>query len=157
MYVYSKYSIYVLYLSVFTTGRVICYIGWVVYPLSPRKYTVLNGNFVFDLRDVFQDCNPSIKWGLSVHVFEFLFLGLVLIWLIYYTDNIYKMYKDKLQNCSCNQFHYIGTYKQVKKNSMVKNGGGNNGSEKWIEINTAATDRLIEAVHGSYVCMGCVR
>jgi len=23
--------------------------------------------------------------------------------------------------------------------------------------NTAATDRLIEAVHGSYVCMGCVR
>jgi len=22
---------------------------------------------------------------------------------------------------------------------------------------TAATDRLIEAVHGSYVCMGCVR
>jgi len=23
--------------------------------------------------------------------------------------------------------------------------------------NTAATDRLIEAVHGSYVCMVCVR
>jgi len=31
--------------------------------------------------------------------------------LIYYTDNIYKVYKDKLQNRSCNQFHYIGTYK----------------------------------------------
>jgi len=31
--------------------------------------------------------------------------------LIYYTDSIYKMYKDKLQKCSCNQFHYIGTYK----------------------------------------------
>ena len=53
--------------------------------------------------------------------------------LIYYTDNIYKVYKDKLQNCSCNQFHYIGTYKQVEKNSMTKNRGGNNGSEKWIE------------------------
>ena len=23
---------------------------------------------------------------------------------IYYTDSIYKVYKDKLQNCSCNQF-----------------------------------------------------
>ena len=62
------------------------------------------------------------------------------------------MYKDKLQNCSCNQFHYIGTYKQVEKNSMTKNRGGNDGSEK-NRKNTAATDRLIEAVHGSYVCM----
>ena len=35
------------------------------------------------------------------------------------------MYKHKLQNCSCNQFHYIGTYKQVEKNSMTKNRGGN--------------------------------
>ena len=43
------------------------------------------------------------------------------------------VYKDKLQNCSCNQFHYIGTYKQVEKNCMAKNRGGNNGSEKWIE------------------------
>ena len=39
---------------------------------------------------------------------------------------------------------------------MTKNRAGNNGSEKWIEKNTAATDRLIEAAHGSYVCMGCV-
>ena len=77
--------------------------------------------------------------------------------LIYYTDSIYKVYKDKLQNCPCNQFHYISTYKQVETNSMTKNRGGNNGSEKWIEKNTAATDRLIEAVHGSYVYMGCVR
>ena len=23
---------------------------------------------------------------------------------LYYTDSIYKVYKDKLQNCSCNQF-----------------------------------------------------
>ena len=74
-----------------------------------------------------------------------------------YTDNIYRVYKDKLQSCSCNQFHYTGTYKQVEKNSITKNRGGNNGNEKWIEKNTAATDRLIEAVHGSYVCVGCVR
>jgi len=40
------------------------------------------------------------------------------------------MYKDKLQNCSCNQFHYTGTYKQVETNSMTKNRVGNNGSEK---------------------------
>ena len=76
--------------------------------------------------------------------------------MIYYTDSIYRVYNDKLQNCSCNQFRYKGTYKQVEKNSMTKK-DGNNGSEKWIEKNTAATDRLIEAVHGSYVCMGCVR
>jgi len=50
--------------------------------------------------------------------------------LIFYTDSLYKMYKDKLQNCSCNQFHYIGTYKQVETNSMTMNRGGNNGSEK---------------------------
>jgi hypothetical protein len=49
--------------------------------------------------------------------------------LIYYTDSIYKVYRDKLQNCSCNQFHYIGTYKQVETNSMTNNRGGNNGSE----------------------------
>jgi len=40
------------------------------------------------------------------------------------------MYKDKLQNFSCNQFHYIGTYKQVEMNSMTMNRGENNGSEK---------------------------
>jgi len=68
------------------------------------------------------------------------------------------MYKDKLQNCSCNQFHNISTYKQVETNSMTKNRGGNNGSEKWIEKkNTAATDRLIEAVHVSNVYMGWVK
>jgi hypothetical protein len=38
----------------------------VVNPLNPKKNTVLNGNFVFDLRDfdlhdIFQECNPVIK------------------------------------------------------------------------------------------------
>ena len=40
------------------------------------------------------------------------------------------MYEDKLQNCSCNQFHNISTYKQVETNSMTKNRGGNNSIEK---------------------------
>jgi hypothetical protein len=48
------------------------------------------------------------------------------------------MYKDKLQNCSCNQFHYIGTYKQVETNSLTTNRGENNDSEK-DRKNTAAT------------------
>jgi len=52
---------------------------------------------------------------------------------INYTDSLYRVYKHKLQNRSCNQFHYIGTYKQVEKNSMTKNRGGNNGSEKLID------------------------
>ena len=43
---------------------------------------------------------------------------------------LYRVYKDKLQNCSCNQFHFIGTYKQMEENSMAKNRGGDNGSEK---------------------------
>ena len=46
-------------------------------------------------------------------------------------DSLYKTYKDKLQNCSCNQFHCIGTYTQVEMNSMTMNIGDNNGSEKW--------------------------
>ena len=50
--------------------------------------------------------------------------------LIYYTDSRYKVYKDKLQNCSCKQFHCIGTCDQVETNSMTKNRGGNKGSEK---------------------------
>ena len=40
------------------------------------------------------------------------------------------MYKDKLQNCSCNQFHNQSTYKQVETNSMTMKIGENNGSEQ---------------------------
>ena len=38
---------------------------------------------------------------------------------------------------------------------MTINRGVNNGSEKWTEKNTAASDKLIKAVHGSYVYMWC--
>ena len=44
-----------------TGGIVIHYIVEAVGPLTPRKYIVLNGNFVFDLRDGFQERNPGIK------------------------------------------------------------------------------------------------
>ena len=45
------------------------------------------------------------------------------VFLIDLLHSIYKVYRDKLQNCSCNQFHYVGTHKQVKTNSMTKNIG----------------------------------
>ena len=38
----------------------------------------------------------------------------------------------------------------METSSMTKNTVGNNGSEKWIRKNTAATDGLTGAVHGSY-------
>ena len=47
-----------------------------------------------------------------------------------YNNENKKNNENKLQNCWCNQFHYIGTYKQVGNNSMTRNRGGNNGSEK---------------------------
>jgi hypothetical protein len=50
--------------------------------------------------------------------------------LIYYTDTRHKVYKDKLQNCFCNQFHCLGTCNRVETNSMTNNRGGNKRSEK---------------------------
>jgi hypothetical protein len=52
--------IYTLQACMSTIGIVIHYIGYVVVsPQTPRKYTVLNGNFMFDLGDIFQEHN----WG----------------------------------------------------------------------------------------------
>jgi hypothetical protein len=36
-------------------------IGWNGQSYNPRKYTVLNGNFVFDLGDILQDHNCGVK------------------------------------------------------------------------------------------------
>jgi hypothetical protein len=33
----------------------------VINPLVPRIYIVLNGNFVFDLHEIFKECNPGIN------------------------------------------------------------------------------------------------
>jgi hypothetical protein len=45
------------------------YTTWdkVVNPLTPRKYNVLNGDFVFDLCDVFQEHTPGLKLDLPVN------------------------------------------------------------------------------------------
>jgi hypothetical protein len=49
-----------------TSGIVIYYIGWGSQSPNPTKYTVLNGNFVFDLDDIFQEHNPGIQQDLPV-------------------------------------------------------------------------------------------
>jgi cytochrome c oxidase assembly protein Cox11 len=36
--------------------------------LYPSGSTVLNGNFVFDLHSICQECNPAIKWDLPVKI-----------------------------------------------------------------------------------------
>jgi len=41
-----------------------------VNPLTPRKYTVLNRNIVFNLHDVFQESNSGVKQDLPVRCTE---------------------------------------------------------------------------------------
>jgi len=41
-----------------------------VNPLIPRKYTVVNGNAVCDLCDIFKECIPGVKQDLSIHYFK---------------------------------------------------------------------------------------
>ena len=43
-------------------------IGEVVNPLNHKKYIVLNVNIVFDLRNIYQECNPGVKQDLPVNV-----------------------------------------------------------------------------------------
>jgi len=38
----------------------------VINPPTPKKHTILSVTVVFDLRDVFQECNTGVKGGLSV-------------------------------------------------------------------------------------------
>jgi hypothetical protein len=38
----------------------------VVDPLTSKKYNVFNWNYVFNMHDIFQEHNPSVKWDLSV-------------------------------------------------------------------------------------------
>jgi len=47
-----------------SNGIVIHHIDEVVNPPTQRKYTVFNGNFVFDLRGIFQECNRGVKQDL---------------------------------------------------------------------------------------------
>ena len=54
---------------------------------------------------------------------------------LYCTDSIYRVYKDKLQNCSSKIICInIYTVVQVELNNMYINIGANNGSEKLVSL-----------------------
>jgi hypothetical protein len=63
-------SVYTLQVHMSTSGRVriihSLYGMRFQIPLTPRKCTILNGNFVFDLSDVFQKRNPGVIGDLFV-------------------------------------------------------------------------------------------
>ena len=73
---YCILSTYILYRSICPLVTQTCTVqNEVVSRLTPRKYIVLNGNFVFDLhnfdlRYVFQEHNPAIKRQLPVLLFK---------------------------------------------------------------------------------------
>jgi hypothetical protein len=61
MYIYCVYRKYIHY-------RPICPIEILTYKIgsnfqshNPRKYTVLNENFVYDIGDIFQEHNSGVK------------------------------------------------------------------------------------------------
>ena len=62
--------VYILQVHMATSDTVIHYIGWGCQFPTPRRYTVVNGNYVFDLQGVFQDHNRGIKWDLPVQHFS---------------------------------------------------------------------------------------
>jgi hypothetical protein len=49
-----------------TSGTAIHYIGWGCWSRNPQEVHFVNGNFVLDLHNVFQEHNPGIKWDLSM-------------------------------------------------------------------------------------------
>ena len=73
-YVYCIHStkLYNLQVRMSTSCVVIHYIGWGCQAPNTRKYTVINGNFVsdlrdFDFRDVFREFITGVKRDLPVH------------------------------------------------------------------------------------------
>ena len=61
MYVYCVCSRYTLHVCTSTNAIVTLYRMKLSNPYTPRKYTVLKGNFVLNLHDIFQEHNPVIK------------------------------------------------------------------------------------------------
>jgi hypothetical protein len=85
MYIYCIYSRYILYRSI---HPLVVY-SYVVYneavnSQTLRKYTILNGNFVFDLHYVFQEHNPGVKRDPPVNYF----------YNVYRPDNGLQKYAD---------------------------------------------------------------
>jgi hypothetical protein len=67
VFILCIHYIYTLKVHMSTSDIVIYYIHEVVIPPTPRKYNVLNGNFVFDLCDIFQEHNAGIQRRLPVY------------------------------------------------------------------------------------------
>ena len=66
MYTYCIYSTHIFRTAICLIMAQSCTIqDEVVNPLTPRKYTALNGNFLLHLCNVFQECNPGV-WVLPV-------------------------------------------------------------------------------------------
>jgi len=63
-FIYSRYLIYTFICPLVAQSYTIQ--GKTVNPLTPRKNTILNGKFVFDLRDIFQERIPGLKRDLLV-------------------------------------------------------------------------------------------
>jgi len=68
MYTYHVHSVYILHRSVCPL-LVYSHRLYRMMLSIPRKYTVLNESFVFDLCDIFQEYNSGIKQDLPVVYF----------------------------------------------------------------------------------------
>jgi hypothetical protein len=85
MYVYYIYKCinitYTLYSILMSTCGIVVtqYIGWGCQSPNPTKCTVYSGNFVFNLCDALQECNPAVKQDLPILHFFFLLLLLLLL------------------------------------------------------------------------------
>ena len=51
-----------------TSGKSHTLYNETVNPLIPKKYTIKNGNFMFNLCDVLQECNLTLKQDLPTEI-----------------------------------------------------------------------------------------
>ena len=57
---------YTQQVRMYTSGVVVHYITWGSQSPNPQEVHCLDGNFMFDLRDVFQEANPDVKRDLHI-------------------------------------------------------------------------------------------
>jgi hypothetical protein len=103
-----------------------------------RKYTVLNGIFVLDLHDIFQECNPEVKWDLPLF-----HTGISSCW---FTGSRFPLLQGPAVHISCpisrnlqsrsqgvRRYHMRGCYL-----SLLTWGGGGGGGSFLLPTNGAA-------------------